>query len=147
MRGPATILEPPEGDSAIALVDVRAPGADSAVAAAWRAYKPDAKWPLKVVNQKPDKDGWTDRAAYTYQTSPNEKRDVGVDVQRAGGVWTVAIYDMAPGRRREAARPGGADLRRAAAQGLHARVVRRQEGPPARRGAHRRARHVRRDGP
>jgi CubicO group peptidase (beta-lactamase class C family) len=94
-QGPATILEPPESGSAIALVDVRAPSADSAVAAAWRAYKPDAAWPLKVVNQKPDKDGWTDRASYSYQTSPNEKRDVGVDVQRAADVWTVAIYDMA----------------------------------------------------
>ncbi len=93
-QGAATVLEPPESGSAIALVDVRAPSADSAVAAAWRAYKPDAAWPLKVVNDKPDKDGWTDRASYTYQTSPNEKRDVGVDVQRAGGVWTVAIYDM-----------------------------------------------------
>jgi CubicO group peptidase (beta-lactamase class C family) len=93
-QGPATILEPPESGSAIALVDVRAPSADSAVAAAWRIYKPDAAWPLKVVNQKPDKDGWADRASYTYQTSPNEKRDVGVDVQRASGVWTVAIYDM-----------------------------------------------------
>ena len=93
-QGPATVLEPPESGSAIALVDVRAPSPDSAVAAAWRVYKPDAAWPLKVVNQKPDKDGWTDRASYTYQTSPNEKRDVGVDVQRASGVWTVAIYDM-----------------------------------------------------
>ena len=95
VRGPATILEPPEGGSAIALVDVRAPSADSAVAAAWQTYKPDAAWPLKVVNPKPDKDGWTGRANYSYQTSPNEKRDVGVDVQRANGVWTVAIYDMA----------------------------------------------------
>ena len=95
VRGPATVLRPPEGGSAIALVDVRAPTADSAVAAAWQAYKPDAAWPLKVVNAKPDKDGWTDRANYSYQTSPNEKRDVGVDVQRANGVWTVAIYDMA----------------------------------------------------
>jgi CubicO group peptidase (beta-lactamase class C family) len=94
VQGSATVLEPPESGSAIALVDVRAPSADSAVASAWRAYKPDATWPLKVVNEKPDKDGWTDRANYTYQTSPNEKRDVGVDVQRAGGVWTVAIYDM-----------------------------------------------------
>ena len=94
VRGPATILEPPEGSAAIALVDVHAPGADSAVAAAWQAYKPDARWPLKVVNQKPDKDGWTDRSSYSYQTSPNEKRDVGADVQRAGDVWTVAIYDM-----------------------------------------------------
>jgi hypothetical protein len=77
-----TVLEPPEGGSAIALVDVRAPSPDSA-AAAWRAYRPDASWPLKVLTGRPDKDGWTDRANYSYQTSPNEKRDVGVNVQRA----------------------------------------------------------------
>lgn len=95
IRGPATILEPPEGNSAIALVDVRAPSADSAVAAAWRAYKPGARWPVKVVNDRPDKDGWADIRMYSYQTSPNEKRDVGAQTQRSGGVWTVAIYDMA----------------------------------------------------
>ncbi|MFL5494597.1 MAG: serine hydrolase domain-containing protein [Gemmatimonadales bacterium] len=94
VHGPATVVAPPEGDGAIALVDVHAPSPDSAVAAAWQTYKPDARWPLKVVNPKPDKDGWTDRSSYSYQTSPNEKRDVGVDVQRAGDVWTVAIYDM-----------------------------------------------------
>src|ERR1700675_3918047 len=49
VRGIATILEPPEGDSHIALVDVRAPNADSAVALAWVAYMPQHKWPLKVV--------------------------------------------------------------------------------------------------
>ena len=58
-RGPATILAPPEGDSWIALVDVDAKDADAAVAAAWAAYKPDAKWPLKVANDAPDKDGWS----------------------------------------------------------------------------------------
>src|SRR5216110_846497 len=35
VRGPATIRAPPEGDSHIALVDVRAPPADSAGALAW----------------------------------------------------------------------------------------------------------------
>jgi CubicO group peptidase (beta-lactamase class C family) len=95
VRGRATVLEPPERGSAIALVDVRAPSADSAVALAWKTYKPDAAWPLKVVNGLADKDGWTDRRAYTYQTSPNEKRDVAVSAQHAGGVWAVAIYDMA----------------------------------------------------
>ena len=42
-----------------------------------------------------DKDGWTHRTAYSYQTSPNEKRDVGADVRRANDAWTVAIYDVA----------------------------------------------------
>ena len=76
MRGPATILEPPEGDSPIALVDVHAPSADAAVAAAWAAYKPDAKWPLKVVNRS-RQGRLAESRNYGYQTSPNEKRDVG----------------------------------------------------------------------
>lgn len=105
VRGPATILEAPEADSHLALVDVKAPTADSAVALAWAAYMPDHKWPLKVVTQEPDKDGWSDRRNYAYQTSPNEKRGVGVLAQRSGDVWTATIYDMsdATGEKRAAA--------------------------------------------
>jgi CubicO group peptidase (beta-lactamase class C family) len=97
VRGSATILEPPEGNSAIAFVDMAAPSADSAIAAAWRAYKPDAKWPVMVVNDKPDHNGWTKIRMYGYQTSPNEKRGVGAQAQRAGAsnTWMVVIYDMA----------------------------------------------------
>ena len=94
VRGPATILEPPEGNSHIALVDVSTKDADAAVAAAWTAYRPDAKWPLKVVNDFPDKEGWSNIREYTYQTSPNEKRDVGANARRAGSTWTVIIYDV-----------------------------------------------------
>jgi CubicO group peptidase (beta-lactamase class C family) len=94
LRGPATILEAPEGNSRIVLVDVRAPDADRAVAAAWAAYRPDAKWPLKVANDFPDKDGWSNIRDYSYQTSPNEKRDVSANARRRGDTWTVVIYDM-----------------------------------------------------
>src|SRR5512141_193128 len=94
VRGPATILEAPEGDSWIALVDVSAKDADGAVAAAWAAYRPEAKWPLKVVNDFPDRDGWSGIRDYSYQTSPNEKRDVGANARRAGDAWTVVFYDM-----------------------------------------------------
>ncbi len=105
VHGPATILTAPEGDSRIALVDVRAPSADSAVALAWAAYLPAHTWPLKVVTPQPDKDGWSDRRNYDYQTSPNEKRGVGLLAQRAGDVWTVVVYDMsdATGEKRLAA--------------------------------------------
>ncbi|MEJ2548620.1 MAG: serine hydrolase [Gemmatimonadota bacterium] len=94
VRGPATILEVPEGDSRIALVDVQAPDADSAVALAWKAYMPDRPWPLKVSTPAPDRDGWTDGRSYSYQTSPDEKRGVAAFAQRAGDVWTIALYDM-----------------------------------------------------
>jgi hypothetical protein len=98
VRGPATILEAPEGGSFLALVDVpvkEAASADAAVAAAWAVYKPDAKWPLKVTTAMADADGWSEGKSYAYQTSPNEMRGVGASARRANDVWTVAIYDMA----------------------------------------------------
>ena len=95
VKGQMTLLTPPEGDSHIALIDLKASDSESAVKAAWAIYRPDAKWPLKVTNDFPDKDGWTNRRNYDYQTSPNEKRDVGVGTQRANETWTVTVYDMA----------------------------------------------------
>lgn len=94
VKGRATILAAPEADSWIAFVDVAAKDADAAVAEAWAAYRPAAKWPLKATTTSADQDGWQDRRNYAYQTSPNEKRDVGVSAQRAGDAWTVVIYDM-----------------------------------------------------
>jgi len=94
VKGPATIVAAPEGDSWIALVDVDAKDADGAVAAAWPAYKPDHKWPLKVKNEVPDRDGWSKQRGYDYQTSPNEKRSVQALARFAGGHWTVVIFDL-----------------------------------------------------
>jgi CubicO group peptidase (beta-lactamase class C family) len=95
VQGPATILEAPEGGSWVALIDVQAKTPEEALAAAWQAYKPDAKWPLKVSNDLPDRDGWSRRRAYDYQTSPNEKRGVDADVYYSGSSWTVIIEDVA----------------------------------------------------
>ena len=94
VRGPATILEAPERDSWIALIDVKAKNADEALAAGWASYK-DIEWPLKLVNDLPDKDGWSKQRQYEYQTSPNERRSVFAGVMFAGDAWTVWIYDMA----------------------------------------------------
>ncbi len=94
VRGPATILEAPEAGSRIALIDVTAKDADAALALAWTAYGGDKKWPLKVASDLPDRDGWTGIRRYDYQTSPNEKRDVGATTRLANGTWTVVIYDV-----------------------------------------------------
>ncbi|MRG96152.1 serine hydrolase domain-containing protein [Polyangium spumosum] len=95
VRGQATILEAPEAGNHIVLVDVKAKDADAALALAWAAYGQEPKWPLKTTLDAPDKDGWTRIRFYDYQTSPNEKRDVGVNVRFANDMWTVIIYDMA----------------------------------------------------
>ena len=48
VKGKATIVEAPEGDSRIVFVDVAAMEPDAAIQEAWAAYRPDANWPLKV---------------------------------------------------------------------------------------------------
>ena len=95
VKGPATILEAPEGGSRIAIVDVQAKDADAAVAMAWEAYGLGKNWPLKIASDGSDADGWTRIRVYNYQTSPNEKRGVGVMARFANERWTLTIYDMA----------------------------------------------------
>lgn len=93
-RGSAIVLRPPEGDSHIALLDAQARDADAAVAEAWAAYDPDAKWPLKVANDRPGRDGWEQVRLYQYETSANDKRGVMAIALRNDDRWTVGVYDM-----------------------------------------------------
>ena len=94
VSGPATILEAPEADSWVALVDVEAKTPEEAVAAAWKAFKPDATWTVKVTSDLPDRDGWSRRRVYEYLTSPNEKRGVAAVAYYSGTSWTVIIEDL-----------------------------------------------------
>ena len=93
-RGPAIIIEAPEGGSQIVLVDLEVDDADAAIVAAWAAYK-EHDWSLKLSSELPDNDGWSKRQRYEYQTSPNEKRTVVAGAMFGGETWTVWIYDMA----------------------------------------------------
>jgi CubicO group peptidase (beta-lactamase class C family) len=87
------ILEPPETDTHVAIVDSQAADAKAAVAAAWAAYKPDAKRPLKLVTPRPAREGWDERQVFDYETSPNERAVVVAFALRAGKAWTVMILD------------------------------------------------------
>jgi CubicO group peptidase (beta-lactamase class C family) len=93
-HGRETVLEPPEGNSYVAIFDLEAPTADEAVGVAWKAYKPEAHWALFSTTPVPDYEGWTDCKNYLYQVSPNEKRVVSASVCRANGVWDVDIVDF-----------------------------------------------------
>jgi len=87
------ILEPPETDTHIAIVDSQAADASAAVAAGWAAYKPEAKRPLKLVTPRPAREGWDERQAFEYETSPNERAVVEALALRAGSNWTTVILD------------------------------------------------------
>jgi CubicO group peptidase (beta-lactamase class C family) len=87
------ILAPPETDTHVAIVDSRAADASAAVAAAWAAYKPESRRPLKLVTPRPPREGWDDRQVFEYETSPNERAIVVAIALRAGSSWTVCILD------------------------------------------------------
>jgi len=92
--GPSlVVLDAPEGDFHVALADVRAADASAAVAAAWAAYRPNAKWPIKLTTPSPARNGWEERRTFDYETSPNERAVVQALAYRAGQSWTVLIID------------------------------------------------------
>ncbi len=93
--GDITLLEAPEGDSWVALVDLEAKDADEAVAKAWAAASPGMKWKQLVRNESPDKDGWQHITGYGYEVPPNLKRGVGASAMFANGTWTVVLIDVA----------------------------------------------------
>ena len=91
--GNKIVLTPPETDSHLAIVDVKAPDAASAVTAAWAAYRPDFKRPVKLMTPSPAREGWEERKNFDYETSPDERAVLGARAWRAGGSWTVVILD------------------------------------------------------
>ncbi|WP_438862432.1 serine hydrolase domain-containing protein [Neptunicella sp.] len=93
-QGAVTILEVPEGQSYIVLVDVQADNAEAAVSQAWGAYKNSGR-EIKLVTEQPDKNGWSKQKEFEYETSPNEKRSVYAGAMFANNGWTVWLYDMA----------------------------------------------------
>lgn len=87
------ILTPTETDTHIVIFDAQAPDALAAVTAAWAAYKPQSKRPVKLVTPLPPKEGWDERKNFDYETSPNERASIGAMALRAGTSWTVIILD------------------------------------------------------
>ncbi len=93
--GPATVLEPPEGGSMIALVDVQAKDSEAALAAAWAAIEHPPKWKVLNHTETPDANGWSHNTGYAYDVPPNAKRVVAAHTAFANGTWTVVLIDLA----------------------------------------------------
>jgi CubicO group peptidase (beta-lactamase class C family) len=94
-RGPAVVLEAPETGSFVALVDVRARDADSAIAEAWPAYRggirPEPVMSIPVANQN----GWRDARHYVYRSPADAGRQLTARAMRHGDRWAVRIEDLA----------------------------------------------------
>ena len=92
-KGAMVLLDPPETDSHVVIVDLKAKDADAAVAAGWTTYKPGFSRPLRISVPMAARDGFDERKAYQYETSPNERVVVGAYAWRAGETWTIVLVD------------------------------------------------------
>lgn len=91
--GAQRVLSGPEPGLRIAIVDRSEADADAAVAAAWQAFNPRFKRPLKIAQDRAAKYGWEQHRAYNYETSPDERAVVYATALRKGSAWTVIAVD------------------------------------------------------
>ena len=91
--GSMVVLDAPEPDSHVAIVEVKAKDADAAVAAGWAAFRPGFARPLNLALPGAARNGWEERKSYQYETSPNERAVVTGLAWRAGESWTVILID------------------------------------------------------
>ena len=87
------ILEPPEADTHIAIIETKEAEPAAAVVQAWREYRRDFKRPLKVTTDRPGRDGWEAAKVFDYETSPNERAVVEATAYKLGQAWMVILLD------------------------------------------------------
>ena len=94
--GPVVVFTAPEGDLNLALVDAgQAADAQAAAAHAWSLYRVEARRNVRLTTPAAPSEGWEERVAFAYETSPNERASVSAMAMRRGGNWTVLIVDGA----------------------------------------------------
>lgn len=97
-QGRTTVFTAPGNDLRIAVVDVGAAAdASAATAAAWTAFDPQAKRTVELATAAAPREGWDERVATSYVTSPNERRVAQALALRKGTAWTVMIVDGSEG--------------------------------------------------
>lgn len=92
--GPTTTIEAPERDLAIAVVEVGpADGAAAAAATAWTLYRPDRSPTVRLMTPGAPGEGWDERVAVAYDSSPGDRAVTAALALRQGTAWTVMIAD------------------------------------------------------
>jgi CubicO group peptidase (beta-lactamase class C family) len=93
-KGQVRLMTSPEGDGRLMVVDgLVGANVEAAVAAAWALARPGFDRTPKLVTPRPGREGWDDRSAFDYETSPNEKRYIYALAYRKGTSWTAVLYD------------------------------------------------------
>jgi CubicO group peptidase (beta-lactamase class C family) len=93
-KGAARVLEGPEKDIRLAVVDVaHATDAADAAKQSWPTLDPHFARPLHIAQELPARFGWQAASLFVYEVSPNEHRAVLAFVRKKGDAWCVLLLD------------------------------------------------------
>ncbi|WP_295999877.1 serine hydrolase [Rugamonas sp.] len=92
------LLDAPETDSHVVIVDLAAGGADNAAAAiaqAWAIYRPADHHIYHLLTERAAHEGWDERRVADYDIPPNERAVIEAIASRHGDGWNVILVDAA----------------------------------------------------
>lgn len=93
-RGDMLVLESPEHDLTLTLVETPESDATKAIALAWQRARPEGftRTP-RTTTKPPARDGWDEITQTVYETTAAESREILALAQRKGAVTFVALLD------------------------------------------------------
>lgn len=97
-KGRITLITPPEGDAAIAVLLVKdAADADAAIASAWREVRPGAVRDILLAQDEPAKNGWSAIRSISYLCAAEDKYSAEALAHTVPGGFVVVLIDGALG--------------------------------------------------
>lgn len=97
-----TLLEDPDRELQIVLLELSAASGEEAIVSAWKRVKPDFARPVYQTYRPPAQPPWDEVVQSVYDVPAQEARTVVGAARRAGATWYVALIDgpnAAMGRR------------------------------------------------
>ena len=92
-RGDVVVMQAPEHDLAVSLLEVTEADADRAIASAWRRVDPKFARATKTRTTPPGRDGWDAATQILYETSAAESRLIVAIARKKGDRMHVALLD------------------------------------------------------
>jgi CubicO group peptidase (beta-lactamase class C family) len=87
------VLEDPDRELSLVVAESPDSSADTAVAAAWKLFRPDFSRALRHKVSPPPRDGWDEAASFEYETTTQEGRFVWAQARRKGTTWYLGLID------------------------------------------------------
>ena len=96
-RDDMVILEEPDRELTIALVENKEVDAQKAIQAAWKKLNPDFDYPVAQTISAPATDGWDEIVQVIYETSAEESKLVFAVARRKAETWYIQVIDGTKG--------------------------------------------------